>query len=147
VVLAHRLGMQWVEIGHKELFAEGSGQVLSSTELRGLGLVLKYDRIGKASHFDEYIPSVAVDKLRCGIIPGMFHPCFDDFQPDVRLIGMDKQPSLLFEHMTWITDEAYDLLRHSGGDLWRRFPHTINDWISVSLRRLLLHNLLHLTIS
>ena len=129
--------MRWVDIGHKELFAGGSGQVLSSTELRGLGLVLKYDRVGHASPFDEYIPSVAIDKLHCGILPGIFHPCFHDFQPDLRLIGMDSQPSLLFEHMSWITDEAYDLLRHSGADLWRRFPHAINDWISVSHKRLL----------
>jgi hypothetical protein len=123
--------MRWLEIGHKELLAEGSGQVLSSTELRGLGLVLKYDQVGKLTVYDEYIPSVAVDKLRCGILPAMYYPCFDDFRQDLRLIGEDRLPSLLIDHMAWITDEAYELLRKSRQDIWRRFPHSINDWISV----------------
>ena len=131
--------MQWREISHRELLAEGNGQVLSSTEVRGIGLVLKYDRVGQTKLYNDLIPSTTVEKLRCGILPGFRLPCFDDYQQDLQLIGDDRLPTLLLGHLIWVSQEARDLLEAMRDPaVWsrqRRFWSPVNDWICVSLQR------------
>ena len=130
--------MQWREISHRELLAEGNGQVISSTDIRGIGLVLKYDRVGQTRLYNDLIPSNAVDKLRCGILPGFRLPCFEDYQHDLQLIGDDGLPSLILGHLLWVSQEARDhleVIREPA--LWsrnRRYWSPVNDWISVSIR-------------
>lgn len=136
IVLAHRLSIHWRDISHRELLADGNGQVLSSTEARGLGLILKYDCIGKINPTDELIPCVANDKLRCGIIPGWRLPCFDDYQSDLKLDGNDGQPTLFLDHLTGVSQGARELLETMRTPSWdprRRYLSAVNDWISVRL--------------
>lgn len=133
--------MRFNTLSHRELLAQGNGQILSSMDLRGLGLVLKYDRVGATLRYPptrDLIPSVAQDKLNCGIIPGMLQANWssDDRHRDLRLIGSDSQPSMLLQHMAWISDRARELLQKFPpfGNTAQRFSHAINDWISVSLQ-------------
>ncbi|KAF3033030.1 hypothetical protein E8E12_002395 [Didymella heteroderae] len=89
VVLAHRLGMAWRDLQPSRGYirAEGNGHTISSTTIRGFGILVQYD-------FDEsYHPShtarpharihtEAADKLACGIIPG----CEALDLPDVHVV-------------------------------------------------------------
>lgn len=89
VVLAHRLGMAWRELQPSRgyIIAEGNGHTISSTTIRGFGVLVQYT-------FDEsYIPShasrpharihtEAADKLACGIIPG----CQALDLPDIHVV-------------------------------------------------------------
>lgn len=50
--------------------ADGNGYNLSATDVKGLGLVLRFTAAGHHDRFPRLIPSRAVDKLLCGIVPG-----------------------------------------------------------------------------
>lgn len=91
IVVAHRLGMRWLDIRPSEGYmrAEGNGHNLTSTLTRGLGAVFKYNSENKPSPFafntlngggsasqwtakkDSLIPTRQTDMLACGIIPGV----------------------------------------------------------------------------
>ena len=89
MILAMRMGMQWrtlnPEIG--KLQADAKGYSLSSTEVTGIGTVFKFTAVGSHDEFPEMIPSQAVDKLLCGVVPGCPELVDDDFE----LIGNDRE--------------------------------------------------------
>lgn len=133
--------MQFFSLSHRDVLAEGDGHILSSTELRGLGLVLKYDRVGQRQSYPtslDLIPSIAQDKLRCGIITESLKPGALKrwgTRKDLRLIGSDCQPSLLLQHMVCISEGCRTVLsafQTSPQSVARRFSRSINDWVSVS---------------
>jgi hypothetical protein len=89
VVLAHRLGMAWRDLQPSRgyIMAEGNGHTISSTTIRGFGVLVQY------TFDDSYHPShaarpharihtEAADKLACGIIPGC--QAFD--LPDIHVV-------------------------------------------------------------
>lgn len=80
VVLALRLGMKWRSLNLDEgiMQADGNGLALSATETKGLGLVFKFSAVGKIDKFPRIVPSMAADKLLCGVLPG-----------DPTLVGAD----------------------------------------------------------
>lgn len=90
-VIARRMGMKWKDFRPSEgiLRAEGHSHILTSTLVRGLGLVLQYsytgreDRLrdanynlsrsrvaclGLSEYPEVYIPSAASDRLGCGVV-------------------------------------------------------------------------------
>jgi hypothetical protein len=90
VVLAHRMGMSWRDLQPScgYIRAEGNGHTISSTTIRGFGILVQY------TFDDSYIPShaarpharihtEAADKLACGIIPG----CQALNLPDVHIMS------------------------------------------------------------
>lgn len=50
--------------------ADGNGYNLSATDVKGLGLVLRFTAAGHHDRFPRLIPSRAADKMLCGIVPG-----------------------------------------------------------------------------
>ncbi|KAL9058437.1 MAG: hypothetical protein Q9162_001732 [Coniocarpon cinnabarinum] len=72
VVLALRMGMEWrdIDVANGRLQASGNGFSLSSSDVRGLGIVLRFNTGGHHNSFPRIAPSRAADKLLCGIIPG-----------------------------------------------------------------------------
>ncbi|KAF1970279.1 hypothetical protein BU23DRAFT_570869 [Bimuria novae-zelandiae CBS 107.79] len=72
IVLAIRMGMQWralePEIGKMQ--ADGNGYSLTSTDVRGLGTVLRFTSAGTHGQFPRIVPSRAADKMLFGIVPG-----------------------------------------------------------------------------
>lgn len=72
IVLAIRMGMQWrhlePEIGRMQ--ADGNGFSLTSTDVRGLGTVLRFTSAGRYGDFPRIVPSKAADKMLFGIVPG-----------------------------------------------------------------------------
>lgn len=89
VVLAHRLGMAWRDLQPSRGYirAEGNGHTISSTTIRGFGVLVQY------TFDDSYHPShaarpharihtEAADKLACGIFPGC--QAFD--LPDIHVV-------------------------------------------------------------
>ncbi len=79
VALGHRLGMSWSEIrpGDGVMRAEGNGHTLTSTSIRGLGILFQYtfDRAVIEKNQSSYtshltIPSDEADKFGFGILPG-----------------------------------------------------------------------------
>ncbi|KAF1994089.1 hypothetical protein P154DRAFT_567584 [Amniculicola lignicola CBS 123094] len=72
VVLAIRLGMEWrvLDTEFGKMQAYGNGFTLSATDVRGLGTVLRFSATGRHERFPRLIPSRAVDKMLCGIVPG-----------------------------------------------------------------------------
>lgn len=102
IALAHRLGMAWSEKdlrpGDGVMRAEGNGQSISSTVIRGFGLLLQYT-YDEASHgrttwnddgeeiqptplADLTIPTEEADKLGFQIIPGVHSLGLPDFEFD-----------------------------------------------------------------
>ena len=92
IVLAHRLGMRWKEVRPDDgaLRAEGNGQSITSTTVRGFGTLLQYT-LDQASYQEEarrsasnqIVPSYQADMLGFQIVPGdrtLFLPdfVFDD---------------------------------------------------------------------
>ncbi|KAF2823684.1 hypothetical protein CC86DRAFT_58612 [Ophiobolus disseminans] len=99
ISLVHRLGMNWVELKPDEAIvrASGNGRSISTSRVRGLGLVVEYNSNGSslgmrplrdlstslyldgARYSDAYsvllrIPSRKADKMACGILPGVHLP-------------------------------------------------------------------------
>ena len=81
IALAHRLGMRWKEIRPDDgvIRAEGNGQSITSTTVRGFGLLLQYtfDRsiVEDSKHVSNRastltIPSCEADMLGFQIVPG-----------------------------------------------------------------------------
>lgn len=88
VILARRMDMQWRELDLKNnrIQAEGNGYSLTSTEVKGLGIVLRFSSIGRHGQFPRLIPSKASDKLLCGIVPG----CPALVRTDFEVVRPDK---------------------------------------------------------
>ncbi|KAL9625344.1 MAG: hypothetical protein Q9160_000407 [Pyrenula sp. 1 TL-2023] len=87
VILARRMDMQWRELDlqNSRIQAEGNGYSLTSTEVKGLGIVLRFSSIGRHGAFPRIIPSKAGDKLICGIVPGcpaLVRTDFEIVRPD-----------------------------------------------------------------
>ena len=89
VVLAMRLGMQWrdVDVAKNSMHADGNGFSLSSFEIRGLGIVLRFSASGEHDSFPRIAPIKAADKLLCGIIPGDPELVKEDFP----FVGNDRK--------------------------------------------------------
>ncbi|EMC97210.1 hypothetical protein BAUCODRAFT_147358 [Baudoinia panamericana UAMH 10762] len=70
VNLALRLGMQWrlLDPGNGKLLANGNGYSLSTTDIKGLGIVLTFSSIGDPKPV-PFIPTRAVSQMMCGILP------------------------------------------------------------------------------
>ena len=72
ITLAHRLGMGWNDLrpGDGIMRAEGGGRSITSTAVRGFGVLLQfnYERGEYGVSYDGTIPSVLADKLGFGII-------------------------------------------------------------------------------
>ncbi|KAF2680042.1 hypothetical protein K458DRAFT_407617 [Lentithecium fluviatile CBS 122367] len=56
------------EIGKMQ--ADGNGFSLTATDVRGLGIVLRFTAAGSHDRYPRIIPSCAADKLLLGIVPG-----------------------------------------------------------------------------
>lgn len=89
VVLAHRLGMAWRDLQPSRGYirAEGNGHTISSTTIRGFGVLVQYtfDESYHPSHAARLyarIHTEAADKLACGIIPG----CQALDLPDIHVV-------------------------------------------------------------
>ncbi|KAF3052082.1 hypothetical protein E8E11_009503 [Didymella keratinophila] len=89
VVLAHRLGMAWRDLQPSRGYirAEGNGHTISSTTIRGFGVLVQYtfDESYHPSHAARphtRIHTEAADKLACGIIPG----CQALNLPDIHVV-------------------------------------------------------------
>ena len=91
VVMARRLGMRWQELDLRNaaLRASGNGRNLTSTSIRGLGIVVQFSPNLGDTEPDDLIPSKAVDKMMCGILPG----CAELGIRDYPLIGDDGKVS------------------------------------------------------
>ena len=87
VVLALRMGMHWQVLNDGHLCADGNGYAISTTEVGGLGIVLRFTDTGFHAVFPRVIPSTASDKLLCGIIPG----CPDLVEQDFRLVSNGRK--------------------------------------------------------
>ncbi|KAI9662958.1 MAG: hypothetical protein M1821_008005 [Bathelium mastoideum] len=91
VVMAHRLGMRWMDIRPSRgvMRADGNGHSLSSIQVRGYGLVVQYSNDHSSEERDRWssllIPTREADKLACGIIPG----CKVLVVPDLLLTSPD----------------------------------------------------------
>ena len=87
IVIAHRLGMQWMDIRPSRgiMRADGNGHSLSPIQVRGYGLVVQYANDPSFEERERFnnilIPTREADKLACGIIPG----CKALVVPDLRL--------------------------------------------------------------
>ena len=89
IILALRMGLKWrkLDLDGEGLQANGNGFSLSTTDVRGLGNVLRFTTTGLHERFDRLIPSRAGDKLLNGIIPG----CPRLVEQDFHMIGNDRQ--------------------------------------------------------
>ena len=81
IALAHRLGMGWNDLrpGDGIMRAEGGGRSISSTAVRGFGVLLQfnYDRAEWGVSYYSTVPSVPADKLGFGIIESGIKPLED----------------------------------------------------------------------
>lgn len=71
VVMTARLGMHWeaLDPGNETLRASGNGYSLTPTRVRGLGMVVQFNKYANTMRQSNYIPSEASDKMICGILP------------------------------------------------------------------------------
>lgn len=99
VVIAMRLGMHWRELQISKdggVRADGGGYNLSSTSIRGLGMVLLFDAglgsPGQTRQSPALVSSKYADKMMCGILPA--DPELIG-QREFPLIGEDRKLSLL----------------------------------------------------
>ena len=98
IALAHRLDMRWRDIRPEDavLRAEGNGQSITSTTVRGFGLLLQYtfnlivldrtaDRIAQTWNMKSTltIPSLEADMLGFQIVPGSWDLFLPDFVFDI----------------------------------------------------------------
>lgn len=92
VVLAQRLGMKWRSLNLDDgiMQADGNGFALNATETKGLGMVFKFSAVGKIDKFPRIVPSMAADKLLCGLLPG--DPVL--VGADFNLVGNDREALL-----------------------------------------------------
>lgn len=72
IIIARRLRMAWRELDLKnnKLQADGNGYSLTSTNIHGLGIVMRFNSTGNHNRFPRLISNQAVDKLICGKLPG-----------------------------------------------------------------------------
>ena len=91
VIMAIRLGMKWQELNpdNGTIRASGNGYSLSSTSIRGLGMVVQFSPDLGNRRPGDLIPSKAADKMICGILPG----CSELEIRDYPLIGDNKKLS------------------------------------------------------
>ena len=84
IALAHRLGMGWNDLrpGEGIMRAEGGGRSITSTAVRGFGVLLQfnYERAEYGVSYDGTIPSVPADKLGFGIIECGISERFEDIE-------------------------------------------------------------------
>ena len=84
IALAHRLGMGWNDLrpGEGIMRAEGGGRSITSTAVRGFGVLLQfnYERAEYGVSYDSTIPSVPADKLGFGIIECGINECLEDIE-------------------------------------------------------------------
>ncbi|KAF2235588.1 hypothetical protein EV356DRAFT_514115 [Viridothelium virens] len=71
VVLVMRMGMTWRELqpGNARMQADGGGYNVTSSEIRGVGTVLRFGVEIQEQPLIAYIPSTDSDKMLCGILP------------------------------------------------------------------------------
>ena len=89
-ILAARMGLSWrtLDPENSKLQADGCGYAMNSTEVRGIGTVLRFfTTAGYYGEAPQLVPSVACDKLICGIIPG----CPNFVQQDFHLVNNDRK--------------------------------------------------------
>ena len=113
IVLATRLGMQWSGLDLRSdggMSAQGNSYHLTSVSLRGLGIVMQFGSNGLTARELGYIPSVAADKLLCGILPGCPGLC-----QEVKVVGDDRTQSLIgnFFDILGLPDDVYQSLADS----------------------------------
>ena len=73
VIIASRMGLRWwtLESEIPRFQADGCGYAMNAIEFRGIGMVLRhFTTTGTSEALPDIVPSVAVDKLMCRIIPG-----------------------------------------------------------------------------
>ena len=96
--------------------ATGNGFSLSSTTVRGLGMVVQFAYDVGTPQPVKIIPSQAADKMLCGIIPG--DP--DLVGRDFPIIGDDYQVSLVRNALQDLGVSKVALKELPDRDLWRR---------------------------
>lgn len=71
IIMVVRLGMKWeaLDPGRETLRATGNGFALTSTSVRGLGIVVQFNEDQVEPKRNGLIPSEASDKMICGILP------------------------------------------------------------------------------
>ena len=92
IVLGQRLGLVWDDLRPSDgiMRAEGNGQTITSTTVRGLGLLLQYDYDEAYSKVKSLlIPSNDADKLGFGIIPGCQSLSRPNGLPDISFDGLE----------------------------------------------------------
>jgi len=117
--------MRWdkIDLVQGVLRAEGGGHSLTSTNIRGLGVVLQYNSNYTPAP-ELLIPSVPVDKMLCGILPG----CRElGIRRDYDVVGPERTPYAklldIFSELR-LSDWALNRWRERPGGpaLWRRSP-------------------------
>ncbi|KAL9105277.1 MAG: hypothetical protein Q9227_009516 [Pyrenula ochraceoflavens] len=99
VIMILRLGMQWQELNPSNgiIRASGNGYSLSSTSIRGLGMVIHFTPDLGTCIPGDLIPTKAADKMMSGIIPG----CAELKIPDFPLISDNRE---VFQVRNLLTD-------------------------------------------
>ena len=133
IALAHRLGMRWKDIRPDDgvLRAEGNGQSITSTTVRGFGLLLQYtfDLIVLDRYVDKRaqnwnikstltIPSFAADMLGFQIVPGSRDLSLPDFVFDISAGFSPVRAAMSQLGLNRDVQDMYANFFHSSGHLY-----------------------------
>ena len=133
IALAHRLGMRWKDIRPDDgvLRAEGNGQSITSTTVRGFGLLLQYtfDLIVLDRNADKRaqtwnikstltIPSFAADMLGFQIVPGSRDLSLPDFVFDISAGFSPVRVAMNQLGLNRDVQDMYANFFHSSGHLY-----------------------------
>lgn len=132
VVIVMRLGMRWLELGTRSetLRAAGNRGTLSSTTVRGLGTVVQFNFKStprKSVHPRHIVPSVAADKMMCGIIPACEELGIDQ---DIELVDERGKLSLLQNvlQMLEIPETAREKIMEAANNPKSYWQHGWHHW-------------------
>ncbi|KAJ4296817.1 hypothetical protein N0V90_006865 [Kalmusia sp. IMI 367209] len=124
IVLALRMGMQWraLEPENGKMQADGNGFSLTATDVRGLGIVLRFNSAGSHDDFPRIVPGRGADKMLFGIVPGDPILVGNDF-PLVSKKGEIEDVTVLLTHVGLVGTTKYST--HE--------PEVFNDTITLLL--------------
>lgn len=155
IVMAHRFGMQWQDLTPTEgrMNAAGYGHEISSETIRGLGIVLQYAfreeakgvrdptaLRGLMSDGEYFSPTIAGDKLHCGIIPiddDAVRSRHGTRTVDIQLVDQTRQTDLkgLYSRLGIQREVSTQInqsdARIGSGGPGRHFRHCIEEAISL----------------
>lgn len=106
VILAMRLGMQWrtLRLG-SGMQADGNGYSLTSSPVRGLGMIMQFTYDEPMKSTQSIIPSAAADMLMCGILPTcprLFKADSGGRELSFKLIGDDRKVSFFWNIVNFL---------------------------------------------